>query len=88
MSKGTGGLSTSGITLNVHNIQGASRLDEVGSTLYFGQALAGTLDAASVWQIQRITFPTPGQDDMVLEWADGNIRYDNIWDDRLALSYS
>jgi hypothetical protein len=89
MSKGSGGISSvSGLVGDVRSIAGAARLDEVGSTLYFGQAFVGALDAASVWQIQRITFPTPGQDDMVIEWADGNIRSDNVWNDRLGLSYS
>lgn len=71
-------------------IQVASRLDDTvsGTILYFAQAVAGTLDAAAFWQIQRITFPTPGEDDSVVEWADGNLKYDNVWNDRLGLSYS
>ena len=71
-------------------IQAAQRLDDTvgGTVLYFAQALAGTLDAAATWQIQRITFTTPGEDDSVIEWADGDIKYDNVWDDRLTLSYS
>ncbi len=71
-------------------IQAASRLDDTvsGTVLYFAQAVAGTLNAAARWQIQRITFPTPGEDDSVVEWADGNLKYDKVWDDRLSLSYS
>jgi len=84
------GLSASGIVGEVRQIQGASRLDDTvgGTVLYFAQALAGSLNADSVWQIQRITFPTPGEDDSVIEWADGDIKYDNVWDDRLTLTYS
>ena len=84
------GLSVSGIVADVRKIQGAQRLDDTvsGTILYFAQAVAGALNSAAVWQIQRITFPTPGEDDSVIEWADGNIQFDNIWDDRLTLSYS
>ena len=84
------GLSVSGLVGEVRNIQGAARLDDTvgGTVLYFAQAVAGTLNAAAVWQIQRITFPTPGEDDSVVEWADGDLKYDNVWNDRLTLSYS
>jgi hypothetical protein len=82
-------LTATGVT-DTRRIPGAIRLDDTvnGTVLYFATAKAGTLDAASLWQIQRITFTTPGQDDLVIEWADGNIKFDNIWDDRLGLSYS
>ena len=85
-----GGLSSSGLTSEVRRIPGAQRLDDTagGTVLYFGQASAGSLESAAVWQIQRITFPTPGEDDCVTVWADGNLKYDNVWANRLTLSYS
>ena len=84
------GLSKAGVTADVRNIPGALRLDEIvgGTPLYLGVAAAASLEAAAVWQIQRISFPTPGQDDTVIEWADGDIKFDNVWDDRLTISYS
>ena len=66
----------------------AQRIDEVGTLFYIGTADAGTLDAASTWRIKRVTFTTPGQDDSDTEWADGNTNFDNIWDNRAALSYT
>ena len=84
------GVSTTGLAGGVRKIPGASRLDDTvsGTILYFAEAVAGTLNADARWQIQRITFPTPGEDDSVVEWADGDLKFDNIWDDRAALSYT
>lgn len=68
----------------------AQRIDDTTSSTvyYFGEAQPGVLDAASTWRIQRITFITPGEDDVDIEWADGNSDFDKVWDDRLGLSYS
>lgn len=68
----------------------AQRIDDTtASTIYyFGEAVPGTLDANALWRISRITFITPGEDDVDIEWADGDSDFDNIWDDRLGLSYS
>lgn len=80
----------SGIVSDVRQPPCALRLDDtVSSTIYYcAQAVAGALTSAAVWQIQRITFTTPGEDDTTVEWADGDIKFDNVWDDRLTLSYS
>ena len=82
-------LTATGVT-DTRPTPGAQRLDETvpGTVLYLGLAKAGTLNAAEFWQIQRITFITSGQDDLEIEWADGNLNFDNIWDDRLGLAYS
>jgi len=83
------GLSVSGVVGDIRSIPGALRLDEVASgTLYLGSAVAGSSESAPVWQIQQITFPQPGKDDTVILWADGDIKFDNIWTNRLGLSYS
>lgn len=68
----------------------AQRIDDTtaSTVYYFGEAAPGTLDAASVWRISRITFITPGEDDVDIEWADGDSSFDNVWDDRLILGYS
>ncbi len=68
-----------------------SRLDEttMGSILYYAEATPGTAESAASWRIQEITFLNlPTEDDLQILWADGNNNFDNIWDDRLALSYS
>ena len=82
-------ITLSGITNTGGATQGAIRFDETdGTVLYIGQAYASAVESEAIWQIQRITFTTPGTDDLDIEWADGNTAYDNIWANRLALSYS
>lgn len=66
----------------------AVNLDDVGGdpqVLYRGEAAPGTPTNASLWRIQRITI---NGDDVVIEWADGNANFDNVFDNRLILSYS
>ena len=63
------------------------RLDVASSTImYLGEAVVGSLTSDSVWKIQRITSDTTGS--LYIEFADGNINYDNVWDNRASLSYS
>ena len=60
------------------------RLDEATATLsYYGRADAGALTGAAVWQIKRIDTSAG----VVIDWADGNTDFDNVWDNRAALSY-
>jgi len=68
----------------------AQRVDDTTTSTiyYFGEAVPGTVDADALWRIQRITFITPGEDDVDIEWANGDSAFDNIWNDRLALPYS
>jgi len=58
--------------------------------IYRGKAQPGSLDSQAVWQIERleITIDVGNRDDIDNAWADGNANFDNIWDDRLGLSYS
>jgi hypothetical protein len=62
-----------------------TRLDEVGSVTYVGKAIPGTTESAPAWQIQQITETGP---DITILFADGAANFDQIWDDRLILSYS
>ncbi len=70
----------------------AQRIDEEtgGDLLYIGEAAPGTLDADALWRIKRITFTLDGDGDTdaVTEWADGVSTQNQIWNDRLGLSYS
>jgi len=70
----------------------AQRIDEEsgGDLLYIGEAIPGTIDSAALWRIKRITFTLDGDGDTdsVTEWADGDSSQNNIWNNRLALSYS
>lgn len=65
----------------------ADKIDEASSTvIYMGYHKPGNYNPASaVWRIIRMQ-----QTGTVWarEFADGNDNYDNIWDNRAALSYS
>ncbi|MCH8277960.1 MAG: hypothetical protein IIC12_03405 [Proteobacteria bacterium] len=68
-----------------------SRFDDTasGAVLYLGEADPGTAEASATWRIQQITFTNlPTEDDLQVLWADGDNSFDNIWNDRLSLSYS
>jgi hypothetical protein len=60
-------------------------VDAGGGVSYLGEAPPGTATSAAKWRIRRIT--TVGND-VTIEWADGNGNFDNVWDDRVSLSYS
>ena len=64
----------------------AHRIDEVNDNLvYEGYAEAGTTNSSALWAIRKIS-----KSDAITSttWADGDINYDNIWDDRATLTYS
>jgi len=61
------------------------QVDSVGSTTYLGYADAGSLTSASVWGIKKIIEIS---NDVSITWADGNTNFDNIWDNRLTLTYA
>lgn len=65
--------------------QNALRFDDSANPiLYLGEAAPGTTDSQALWRIQRITTGAG----VTIEWADGNDYFDNVWDDRAALSYA
>jgi hypothetical protein len=67
-------------------IAGAVRLDDAGSGVtYVGNAAAGSLTSAAVWQIKKIV---ELNGDITITWADANAQFDNIWDNRASLTYS
>ena len=58
------------------------------TTYYTGWAEPGTgASSAAVWRIRKIVLDASG-DVSESGFADGNLNFDNIWDNRLALSYS
>jgi len=59
--------------------------DAGGGVTYVGKAKCGTATSVARWQVKRVTIVGA---DSVVEWADGNNEYDNIWDNRAALAYS
>jgi len=59
-------------------------IDEGATATYVGQAQDGSLESDPVWQIQKIDTSSG----VSILWADGNNKFDNIWDDRATLTYS
>jgi hypothetical protein len=53
---------------------------------YRGDALPGVATSAASWRVQQLTMQSDG--DLAILFADGNDNFDNIWDNRLSLSYS
>ena len=55
------------------------------NVIYKGWARVVGIGSEPIWAIQKIS----QVDDIIShEWADGNQEYDNIWDNRLQLSYA
>ena len=76
---------------NIQAVATTTRTDTIDPTVfpevtYRGDALPGTATAAAGWRVQKLTQQSDG--DMEILYADGNDNYDNIWDNRLSLSYS
>ena len=64
------------------------RIDFISNfELYRGEALPGSVESAAVWRIRYITIGT-GFGDITELYADGDASFNNVWDDRLILSYS
>jgi hypothetical protein len=61
------------------------RIDEASATItYIGYAQDGSSIADAVWSIKRIDTSSG----TTIEWADGNNNFDNVWDNRAALTYN
>jgi hypothetical protein len=68
-----------------------TRVDDTGAggISYVGHAHPGSTEASAAWRIKRITSTTVGPQTITkTEYADGNQYFDNIWNNRAALSYS
>jgi hypothetical protein len=63
-----------------------TRLDDTSTPniTYVGEAAIGSATGNAVWRIKRIDETTG----VIILWADGNSNFDNIWDNRVGLSYS
>ena|SRR3990167_745987 len=64
-------------------------LDYDGSNnlIYSGLASPGSSKAVAVWQIKKYTYD--GSSNLTdIQYADGNLEYDNIWNNRASGSYS
>ena len=94
-----GGGGTSGGATEVTQLQNKTLLESIDSELsfkgkllrwddystsdiYLGYADSGSVDANPVWAVKKIEESTG-----IITWADGDKSFDNIWDDRLTLTY-
>lgn len=69
-----------------HKMNYETHIDEVSLTLtYVGKAFPGATTSEAIWQIQRIL--TTGTE-TVIEFADGDDKFDNIWTARAGLTYT
>lgn len=61
-------------------------IDEASaSTIYIGLASPGSLVSTTSWQIKRITIAGAIT---AIEFADGDLNFDNIWNNRASLTYN
>lgn len=61
-------------------------IDEASSNLtYIGLAKLGSDEANAVWQILRIQKTGTVSK---FQYADGDMRYNNVWNDRASLTYT
>ncbi len=58
----------------------------MGLPEYVGLATAGTATSAVSWQIKKLVYTGTNVTSVI--WADGDINFDNIWDNHSSLSYS
>lgn len=65
----------------------AGRTD--GQPVYVGFAPPGELPDQRIWKIMFLEYDGFPTGNLIRRtWADGNTNFDNIWTDRLTLSYS
>jgi hypothetical protein len=61
-------------------------IDEISvNDIYFGYAAAGSSAASAVWRVKHIVVSGTTT---TTTYADGNTNFDNIWNNRLSLTYS
>lgn len=67
----------------------AVRIDQAADevTYYTGYAAASSATASAVWRIKK-TVLSASSDDVTVTWADGDTLFNNVWDNRLSLTYS
>lgn len=74
------------ISTNAKTPELTTLVDEVNSNLtYLGIGKLGTANSDAKWQIRRIQKVGAVTS---IQYADGNRRFDNVWDDRASLTYS
>ena len=67
------------------DVANSVRFDTVdAATAYVGEAAPGASAASAVWRVRRLlTVATV----LAIQYADGDRQFDNVWDNRAALTY-
>jgi len=88
---GDGNMQTMGAPLNnrqvvIHEPDVLKeKIDEASASItYIGRAQCGANEAAAVWQICRLAISGTVT---TKEWADGDGKLNNVWNDRATLTY-
>ena len=53
---------------------------------FIGLATTGSLTSGAVWQIRKLVYSGTNITEII--WADGDLNFDNVWDNHASLSYS
>ncbi|MBF0462457.1 MAG: hypothetical protein HQL87_13815 [Magnetococcales bacterium] len=61
-------------------------VDGTTQTIYIGLAIPGSTEEAAVWMIQRVSMPADGSSTTL--FASGQALFNQIWADRISLSYT
>ena len=81
-----GGVSTGDGFKTIRDIEEKTLIDESDSaTTYLGKAQMGASTSGASWQIKKISVASTVT---TISYADGDNRYDNVWDDRASLTYT
>lgn len=57
-----------------------------GMQQYIGEAQPGSDTSAAVWRVRELIYSGTQLTQVI--WADGDTKFDNIWDNRGTLTYS
>lgn len=55
------------------------------NVIYIGWADPGALTSSSVWRIQKLTYSGDNVTD--IQFADGSVYFDKVWDSRATYTY-
>jgi len=82
----SGGGGGGSVTVSSESTNYTLRKDDTSTTsvTYLGEAAIGSATSAAVWRVRKIDKTS----DMVITWADGDDLFDNVWDDRVSLTYN
>jgi hypothetical protein len=72
-------------SLSSGGYKGAKKITASGTTTYIASAPAGTAQASALWQVKKISV---SGNDTLIQWADGNLNFDNVATDLTTLTYS